>query len=131
MRDHVEVALLGLDANRRRNTVGAVDQSCTARNVGEIVDEDRALGAQVVDHVAVVDDLVAHVDGLSEALEGDLHDFDRAIDTRTESAGAGHQDTHRARLAASFGLRSWPAHGRFHARRPARGYNRPFARSVP
>jgi len=106
--DYFEVALLGLGANRRRDAVGAVDQSRAGRNVREIVDEDRALGAQIFDHVAVVDDFVAHVDGPAEALEGDLDDFDCAVDTRAESAGTGHEDTHRARLAASSGLRRRP-----------------------
>jgi hypothetical protein len=39
------------------------DHDRAARHVGQLVDEHRALGAQLLDHVAVVHDLVAHVDG--------------------------------------------------------------------
>ena len=58
----------------------------------QFVDEDGALGAQVFDHVAVVDDLVAHVDRRAVQLERALDDVDGAIDAGTEAARLRQQD---------------------------------------
>ena len=57
--------------------------------------------------MAIVHDLVSNVDGrrfllesassvLSVALEGELDDFDRAVDPRTKTPGIGEQNTHHA-----------------------------------
>ena len=58
-----EVAAAGLRRHRFRHAMGGEDH----RRVGvgdlvEFLDEDRALGAQALDHVAVVHDLVADID---------------------------------------------------------------------
>jgi hypothetical protein len=45
------------------------------------------LGAQIVDHVLVVHDLVAHVDRRAVQLERALHDLDRTLDAGAEAAG--------------------------------------------
>ena len=52
----------GLVLDRRRHAVGAEDRDRPGRNVGDLLDEDRALGAQRLDDVLVVDDLVKDVD---------------------------------------------------------------------
>ena len=56
-------------------------------NLGQIVDEDRALVLQALDHVFVVHDLVPHVDRRAIFLERSLDDFDGTHDARTKSAG--------------------------------------------
>ena len=63
----------------------------TARIVAVSEGEIRA---QTVDHVAVVDDLVAHVD--RRAVEGQrlLDDLDGALDPGAETARTGQQDLH-------------------------------------
>jgi hypothetical protein len=53
--------------------------------------EDRALGLQAVDDEAVVDDLVADVDGCAIALERELDDADGAVDAGAEAARRGDQ----------------------------------------
>jgi hypothetical protein len=47
---------------------------------------------QAVDDEAVVDDLVADIDGRPEPLERQLDDLDRAIDSGAEAARRGDQD---------------------------------------
>ena len=91
-------ALLGLGAHRGRDAVRAEDHQAARGNVRQVVDEDRALAAQVLDDVAVVHDLVPHVDGRAVDLERELDDLDRAIDAGAEAARAGEQDLegHRA-----------------------------------
>src|SRR5690606_30575269 len=60
----------------------------------ELLDEDRAALLEIVDHVAVVHDLVAHVDRRAEGLDGALDDLDGAIDAGAEAAGVGEDDIH-------------------------------------
>ena len=57
-----------------------------------MVDEDRAEPFEPLDHVVVVDDLVADVDRRSVLLEQDLDDLDRAVDPGAERARRGEQD---------------------------------------
>ena len=58
----------------------------------QFLDEDGALGLQFLDHGAVVDDLVADVDGLAVAAEGFFHDADRSVDAGAEAAGPRQDD---------------------------------------
>ena len=81
--------------------MGAEDQQRALRDHVRVVDEDDALVPQPLDHVAVVDDLVAHVDGRPEALEGDLDDLDGPVHTGTKAAGIGEDDPHARNLAAA------------------------------
>ena len=57
-----------------------------------------------VHDVAVVNDLMAHIDRRAEKLDRALDDVDSAIDTRTEATGIGekdfHLDTHLFRASA-------------------------------
>ena len=78
----------------RGHAVGAVDEQRTLGNLGGILDEDGALGPQALDHVPVVDDLVAYVDRRAEAIERLLDDLERPVDTGTEAARAGQLDAH-------------------------------------
>ena len=65
--------------------MGAEDGDAAGRDLGQIVDETRALGAQPLDHVAVVDDLVADIDRRSVFLDRALDDLDRALDSGAKS----------------------------------------------
>lgn len=58
----------------------------------QFVDEHGALAAQILDHVAVVDDLVAHVDRRAMQLERALDDVDGAIHAGTEATRLRQQD---------------------------------------
>ncbi len=64
-------------------------------NLVQLLDEDRTLGTQVVDDIAVVHDLVAHVDRGAVLRERLLDDGDRAIDAGAEAAGTGEHDVHQ------------------------------------
>ena len=66
---------------------------------GQFLDENRALGLQAVDHVAVMHDLVAHVDRSAVQLERALDDFDRTLDAGAEPPGIGEHDFHGVRLS--------------------------------
>ena len=90
--DHAQPAPLGLLAHRRRDAVGAEDHGGVVGHLVQLVDEVRALGAQRLHHVAVVDDLLAHVDRRGAHLQRELDDVDRAVDAGAEAAGPGQHD---------------------------------------
>src|SRR5690606_16989557 len=92
--DHAQPAGRRGGAHGRRDAVRAEHEQGALGRLGRVLDEDGALGAQRLDHVAVVDDLVADVDGRPEALETLLHDLDGAVDPGAEAARTGEQDLH-------------------------------------
>ena len=92
--EDLEAALLGFGAYCLGNTVGAEDDRAAGRRVGQIIDEYRPLGAQVVADELVVHDFVAHVDRRAEFLQGALDDGDGALDAGAEAAGVGEEDLH-------------------------------------
>ncbi len=69
--------------NHRRAGIG---------NLVEFLDENRALGAQAVDHVAVVHDFVAHIDRRPVNRERPLHRFDGAHHAGAKSARRAQQN---------------------------------------
>ena len=81
--------------------MGGVDQPGAVRDLVDFLDEDRPFALELVDHVSVVDDLLAHVDGPVADLEGLLDDVDRADHARAEAAQASHQE--RFDLRKRFG----------------------------
>ena len=93
--DKEQVATGCLGRHRFRDAVGGEDHRPVVRHLVELVDEDRALGLEALDHEAVVDDLVPDIDRPAIAREGALDDLDRAIDARAEAARTGKQDRER------------------------------------
>jgi hypothetical protein len=83
-RDQVPPA--GLDRHRLRHAMGGEHHGRAGRHLVQLVHEHRALGLQALDHVAVVHDLVAHIDGGAVALERALDDLDGALDAGAETA---------------------------------------------
>jgi len=62
--DRAQLPALGLRVDRRRDAVRREDRHrALGDRVVELLDEDRAALAQLLDHVLVVDDLLADVDG--------------------------------------------------------------------
>ena len=90
--EHGEAARAGPLMDSLGHAVGAEDDHGSVGYLVELFDEDGAARAQRLDHVAVVHDLVAHVDGGAEVLERPLDDLDGPIDSGTEAAGIGEQD---------------------------------------
>ena len=65
----------------------------------QLLHKNGAFRLQGLDHVAVVDDLVAHVDGRPELLQRQLDDLDGAVDAGAEAARSGQQDRERGTWA--------------------------------
>ena len=65
--DDLQPAAFGFDADSAADSVCGEDHDRPVGNLVELVHEDRAFGFEVLDHVAVVDDLAADVDGRSVA----------------------------------------------------------------
>ena len=59
--------------------------------VVELLDEDRAALAQLLDHVLVVDDLLADVDRRAVQLERALDGLHGPVDARAVAAGRGEE----------------------------------------
>jgi len=91
--DDLETSGLAGFAHRRRYTMGRVNDTLPCRNFLNLVNKNRALFRQLIDHKAVVDDLTAHVNGRAKGIEGDLYDIDRADNAGAEAAGFEQQDT--------------------------------------
>ena len=83
------LARLGLVLDRARDAVRAEHRHRARRHLGQFLDEHRALRPQRVDDVAVVDDLVAHIDRRAVAIERALDDLDRADHAGAKTAGLG------------------------------------------
>ena len=75
--------------------MGGKDHRHVVGDLVQFIDEDGALGFKPFDHEAVMDDLVADIDGSAVFLQGDFDDLDRAVHPGTEAAGAGQQDGQR------------------------------------
>ena len=76
--------------------MGAEDDGGTIRDLIEFFDEYRAFLSQVADHVTVVHDFMANVDGGRKYLQRTLDDLDSAIYTGTEATRVSEINIHRA-----------------------------------
>ena len=93
-----EVARLGIGRNRFRHAVGGEDHRAglmLRRDFAEFLDEDGTELLKPLDHVAVVDDLVADIDRRAVFLERQHDDLDRAVDARAEAARLAEPDGQR------------------------------------
>ena len=91
--------------HRLGHPVGAEHRVGAVGNLADLLDEDRALGLEVLDHMAVVDDLVAHIDRRLVLIQRPLHDLDRPHDAGAEAArlGQDHSHSRRSRWGGSGG----------------------------
>ena len=84
-----QIAPRRLRGNAARHAVRGEDhRRVGVRDLVEFLDENRALGAQALDHVAVVHDLVAHIDRRPVDRERPLHRFDGAHHARRRTRAA-------------------------------------------
>ena len=86
--EEFEAAFLGLRRHRLGHSVGGEDDRHSVRHLVELGHEHRALGLEAVDDELVVDDLVADVDRSPVALQRQLDDPDRPVDSGAEAARA-------------------------------------------
>ena len=77
-----------------RHAVGAEDGDAARRHLVDLLDEARTLGAQPLDHVPVMHDLVADVDRGAKVVKRPLDDLDRPLDAGAEASGLGQDDLH-------------------------------------
>ncbi|MDQ1571603.1 MAG: hypothetical protein QOF79_2277, partial [Actinomycetota bacterium] len=89
----VELAIGGSLNYRRRDAVGAEDHMGASGNLGDVIHEDRAALFKGRNNVHVVDDLLAHIDGRTEALERLLDGDYRSIHSRTIAARGSKEHT--------------------------------------
>ena len=73
----------------------AEDHGGVVGHLVQLVDEVAPFGPQRLDHVPVVDDLLAHVDRGRAHLQRELDDVDGAVDAGAEAARPGQQDLGR------------------------------------
>ena len=90
--DRLQAALGGVGVDRGRDAVGGEDgDRALGDRVVELLDEDGAAGAQLLDDVLVVDDLLAHVDGRAVQLERALDGLHGAVDAGAVAARGGEE----------------------------------------
>ena len=89
---HLEATRLRFQAHRLAHAMGAEHQRGTRRHIGQVFDEDGTLCLEVVDHIGVVHNFVAHVDGRTKALQGPFDNFNGPVNPGAEAAGFGQQD---------------------------------------
>ena len=63
-----------------------INNTRTLRHLIQLVDEDRSFLRQITHHIAVVHDLLAHINRRAKGIQRNLHDIDRAHNTRAEAA---------------------------------------------
>ena len=90
--DDPQTALHRVGPHLRRDPVGGEHHRRSVGDFRELVDETHAAGLEVPDDVPVVDDLLSDVDRPVEAVQGEVHDLDRADHARAKAAGGGEED---------------------------------------
>ena len=91
--DMEEMASFRFRGDRLGNAMGREDDWPVA--IGdfiEFVDEDRPLGAEIVDHEFIVDDLMAHIDGRPIKRQRPLDDVDGADHPGAKAARGGQKE---------------------------------------
>ena len=84
--DDAQSSLPALFPDRGRYSMGTEDTGAVGRDFIQLIHEDYAAFLEAVHHVAVVDDLTAHVDGRREFVESQVDDVDGTVDPGAESA---------------------------------------------
>ena len=90
--DHRQAALARDFLDPLGHAVRAEHGHRARRDFVQLVDEHGAARAQVLDDMAVVDDLVAHIDRRPVFLQRPLDDLDRALDAGAETARLSQND---------------------------------------
>ena len=94
------VAGLGRGRNRLGHAMCRKNHGCVGfGDFVELLHKNGAFRLQGLDHVTIVDDLVAYVDGCPKLLQRQLDDLDGAVDTCTEATRSGHEDGERGTWA--------------------------------
>ena len=92
--------------------MGGEDHRGARRNGVQLIYEDRTLPLQRLDHMTVVNDFVADIDGGTVAVERPLHDPYGSLDAGAEAARPRQQDRKRPKSAAHTAI-ACPERGHF------------------
>jgi hypothetical protein len=84
--------------HRLRYSMSAEYHGVPGRHLVEVLDENRALRAQIIDNKFIVHNFVAHIDRRTVDRQRAFDDFDCAVDTGAETAGFGEENLHGAGL---------------------------------
>src|ERR1700675_1656818 len=87
--NHTQLPLLSFDAHPRWNAMSAENEYRAFGNLFDSLYENRATAAQLVNHIAVVNDFVVNENGPPVARQRQFHDI-----TRTNHTGAKSTRTH-------------------------------------
>ncbi len=115
--EDLKAPALGLGLHGAADAVGAEDQHRPRRHIGQIVDEHGTALPQIVDDVAVVHDLVAHIDGRAKLGQRALDDLDCPVHPRAKAARLGQQHLldggahHSTPMMWTSNRTGWPARG--------------------
>ena len=90
--------LRGLD-HRLRHAMGGKHRHRAFGHFVQLFDKAGALALERVHHMAVMDDLMAHIDGLAELIERLFDDVDGAHHPGTKAARLGKNDSHISSFA--------------------------------
>src|SRR5262245_38761505 len=80
----------------------AENRHCARRNFGQVLHKARSLGFETLDHVPVVDYLVAHIDRRAEFFECALHNLDGPDYTGTETPRLRQNNLHEPNRCQSL-----------------------------
>ena len=114
---HPEPTPFGLVLHRFGHPVRAEHQGGTWGDVVQVFDEDGAPRAQVVDHMGVVHDFVAHINGRAKLAQGVLNDVNGPVHTGTKTPGFGQNNfrgcgcVHNTPINCTSNWTAWPARG--------------------
>jgi len=82
-----ESALFGFVLDGTAHPMGAENQCGAGRHIGQLFDEDRTFFLQVIDHIGVVHDLMAHINRAAKFGQGVLHNVDRTVHPGAKAPG--------------------------------------------
>ncbi len=94
--EDTQVAPGGLCTHLLGHPVGTEDDRGPVRDLVQFFDKNGAALAQVLDHEAVVDHLMADIDGGPEELDGPLDDVDGSVHAGAKAPRVGDDDIHGA-----------------------------------
>ena len=81
--------------------MSAENDAGARRHLAQFLDENGTGAAQFVDNVAVMDDLLAHINGGAVKIEHNFHDVDRAHHAGAKASRPQEDDLLRGNVSAS------------------------------
>jgi hypothetical protein len=82
--------------------MGGKYDMATVGHFVQFLDKDCTLGFQCIDHKAIMDNFVPHINGCAVLFERELDNFDCTVNARAKTARSGEQQFHRAAGSSLF-----------------------------